>query len=83
MLFELDSRSTVPIYGQLTACVRRAIGAGTLTPGSKLPPTRQVARELEVNRNTVLRAYCALRDEGLLSYGRVAERSSPGARSRP
>lgn len=66
MLFELDSRSTVPIYGQLTACVRRAIGAGTLTPGSKLPPARQVARELEVNRHTVQRAYCELRDEGLL-----------------
>jgi DNA-binding transcriptional regulator YhcF (GntR family) len=66
MLFELDSRSTVPIYGQLTACVRRAIGTGALTPGSKLPPARQLARELKVNRHTVIRAYSELRDEGLL-----------------
>ena len=66
MLFELDPRSTVPIYGQLTACVRRAIGTGTLTPGSKLPPARQLARELKVNRHTVIRAYGELRDEGLL-----------------
>ncbi len=66
MLFEIDTLSSVPIYGQIAACVRRAIAAGTLGPGVRLPPSREVARELEVNMHTVQRAYCELRDEGLL-----------------
>lgn len=66
MLFEIDARSAVPIYGQIAACVRRAIAAGTLKPGSKLPPSRQVAKALEVNMHTVQHAYGQLRDEGLL-----------------
>ena len=66
MLFEIDTRSPVPIYNQIAACVRRAIVAGTLRPGAKLPPSRDLARELDVNMHTVQRAYEQLRDEGLL-----------------
>jgi len=66
MLFEIDTLSSAPIYGQIAACVRRAIARGTLKPGSKLPTSRDLARELEVNMHTVQRAYCQLRDEGLL-----------------
>ena len=66
MLFEIDTRSPVPIYTQIAACVRRAIVAGTLEPGAKLPPLRDLARELDVNMHTVQRAYGQLRDEGLL-----------------
>jgi GntR family transcriptional regulator len=66
MLFEIDTRSQVPIYAQIAACVRRAIAAGTVKPGSKLPPSRDLARELDVNMHTVQRAYGELRDEGLL-----------------
>jgi GntR family transcriptional regulator len=66
MLFEIDTLNPTPIYSQIAACVRRAIAAGTLVPGMKLPPSRQLARELEVNMHTVQRAYCELRDGGLL-----------------
>ena len=74
MLFEIDTRSSTPIYGQIAASVRRAIAAGTLKPGAKLPPSRDLARELDVNMHTVQRAYCQLRDEGLveLRQGRGA-----------
>jgi len=66
MLFEIDTRSPVPIYTQIAACVRRAIAHGTLKTGEKLPASRDLARELEVNMHTVQRAYGQLRDEGLL-----------------
>jgi GntR family transcriptional regulator len=86
MLFEIDTRSSAPIYGQIAACVRRAMAGGTLKPGSKLPPSRDLARELDVNMHTVQRAYCQLRDEGLveLRQGRGAivasGRVAPSAR---
>jgi GntR family transcriptional regulator len=66
MLFQIDTLSSAPIYGQIAAAVRRAIAGGTLKPGSKLPPSRDLAQELDVNMHTVQRAYCQLRDEGLL-----------------
>jgi GntR family transcriptional regulator len=66
MLFEIDTLSSVPIYAQIAASVRRAIAGGAIKPGSKLPPSRDLARELDVNMHTVQRAYCQLRDEGLL-----------------
>ena len=70
MFFEIDTRSSVTIYAQIAACVRRAIVAGTLRPGAKLPPLRDLARELDVNMHTVQRAYGQLRDEGLLELRR-------------
>ncbi len=66
MLFEVDPRSPVPIYSQIASCVRRALADGTLVPGARLPASRDLARELDVNMHTVQRAYGQLRDEGLL-----------------
>jgi DNA-binding transcriptional regulator YhcF (GntR family) len=86
MLFEIDTRSATPIYGQIAASVRRAIATGAIKPGSKLPPSRDLARELDVNMHTVQRAYGQLRDEGLveLRQGRGATvasgRIAPSAR---
>jgi DNA-binding transcriptional regulator YhcF (GntR family) len=50
--------------------IRRAIAEGEAKPGERLPPARDLAAELEVNRNTVLRALRQLRDEGLLEFRR-------------
>ena len=43
---------------------------GEATAGERLPPARDLAAELGVNTNTVLRALRALRDEGLLEFRR-------------
>src|SRR5436305_10314945 len=51
------------IYRQL----RAAIVAGRLARGDRLPPTRELARRLDVSRNTVGLAYEWLVAEGLLS----------------
>lgn len=58
------------LHEQVAAEIRRAIAEGEAEPGERLPPARDLAAELEVNRNTVLRALRLLRDEGLLDFKR-------------
>ncbi|HKN93621.1 MAG TPA: GntR family transcriptional regulator [Thermoleophilaceae bacterium] len=58
------------LHEQVAAQIRRAIADGEATPGDRLPPARDLAAVLGVNRNTVLRALRALRDEGLVDFTR-------------
>lgn len=70
----------LPLHERVTAALRRALAEGQVAVGGLLPPARDVAAALDVHPNTVLRAYRALRDEGLvdLRAGRGA-RVLPGA----
>src|SRR6516164_11782962 len=56
--------SKTPIYGQLYEWFRRAIFAGQLRPGQRVPSTRSLATELKVSRIPVLNAYEQLLAEG-------------------
>jgi GntR family transcriptional regulator len=64
--FRLDLRSGVPLYRQLIDQVQAAIAAGLLVPGDQLPTVRQVAVDLEINPNTVMRAYREMEIRGIL-----------------
>jgi GntR family transcriptional regulator len=64
--FRLDARSGVPVYRQLIDQVQGGIATGTLLPGDQLPTVRQVAVDLAINPNTVLRAYRELEIRGVL-----------------
>src|SRR5690242_8824149 len=64
--FRLDARSGVPVYRQLIDQVQGALATGALRPGDQLPTVRQVAVDLAVNPNTVLRAYRELEIRGVL-----------------
>jgi DNA-binding transcriptional regulator YhcF (GntR family) len=64
--FRLDLRSGVPVYRQIIDQVRAGVASGTLTAGDQLPTVRQLAVDLAINPNTVLRAYRALELGGLL-----------------
>ncbi len=55
--FRLENSSGVPVYRQIIDQVLTAISTGTLTSGAQLPTVRQVAVDLEINPNTVVRAY--------------------------
>src|SRR6266566_10113939 len=66
----VDHRDPAPLHEQVAAEIRRAIAEGQAAPGERLPPARDLAAVLEVNRNTVLRALRLLRDEGLLEFRR-------------
>ncbi|HLV87540.1 MAG TPA: GntR family transcriptional regulator [Candidatus Sulfotelmatobacter sp.] len=64
--FALDLRSGVPVYRQLIDQVRAGLASGSLAAGDQLPTVRQLAVDLEINPNTVLRAYRELELGGLL-----------------
>jgi GntR family transcriptional regulator len=64
--FRLDLHSGVPIYRQLVDQVMGGIAAGALTAGDQLPTVRQVAVDLAINPNTVVRAYRELEIRGAL-----------------
>ena len=66
MTFILESKSGIPIYRQIIEQVKYAITSGDLKPGDQLPTVRQLAVELSINLNTVIRAYRELEMEGVL-----------------
>ena len=57
----------MPIYVQIRDQVLRAIGAGVVRPGEKMPTMRQVAVALRVDLNTVRHAYDALARIGAIT----------------
>ncbi|HIW60899.1 MAG TPA: GntR family transcriptional regulator [Candidatus Stackebrandtia excrementipullorum] len=70
MLLYLDAADPSPLHEQLVGGIRRAIAEGRCRPGDRLPPAKDLAEQLDVNANTVLRALRQLRDEGLLEFRR-------------
>lgn len=69
-IVKVDRQDPTELYEQVAAEIRRAIADGEAKSGERLPPARDLAAELEVNTNTVLRALRELRDEGLLEFRR-------------
>jgi GntR family transcriptional regulator/MocR family aminotransferase len=63
--FRVDAESDVPVYRQIVDAVREAIRSRRLESGTRLPPTREFARQLGVNRNTVVSAYDELIASGI------------------
>jgi len=62
----LDSRSTTPLHRQIYFEIRSAILDGRLRPGSRLPASRALARDLSISRNTVTTAFDQLIAEGYI-----------------
>lgn len=58
--------ATGPKYKAVADRIRKAIQAGDLAAGDKLPPVRELAYQLEITPGTVARAYTVLTDEGVL-----------------
>lgn len=56
----------MPVYRQLIDQVQAGLASGTLAAGDQLPTVRQVAVDLAINPNTVLRAYRELEIRGTL-----------------
>src|SRR5579864_7689236 len=56
----------MPIARQIADQIRTLCAGGTLRPGDRLPSVRQLAKDLAVNQNTILRVYERLTAEGLL-----------------
>lgn len=65
--FKLDARSGVPVYRQIIDQVLGGIAAGSLKAGDQLPTVRQLAVDLAINPNTVVRAYRELEIREILA----------------
>ena len=63
--FRLDGSSGVPPYLQLVHQVRQSLVLGYLREGDRLPTVKEVAGDLALNPNTVVKAYRQLEHEGL------------------
>ena len=66
LAFRLDLASGVPVYRQIIDQVQGSIASGSLATGDQLPTVRQVAVDLAINPNTVLRAYRELEIRGVI-----------------
>ena len=66
MVLSIDAKSGVPYYRQIIEQVKFAVARGDLKPGDQLPTVRQLAVDISINPNTVIRAYRELEFEGLL-----------------
>ncbi|TVT11125.1 GntR family transcriptional regulator [Amycolatopsis bartoniae] len=78
----VDTASGVAPWRQVRDQIVRLAQAGTLRPGTRLPPIRQLARDLGLAAGTVARAYRELETEGWVSTGGargtvIAEPASP------
>src|SRR5713226_2508185 len=62
--FQLDLRSGVPVYRQI---IDQAVVSGACRGGEQLPTVRQMAVDLAINPNTVVRAYRELEIRGILT----------------
>ncbi|MBI2331820.1 MAG: PLP-dependent aminotransferase family protein [Chloroflexi bacterium] len=66
MRIPLDHKSNIPLYQQIESYLRKSILSGTLPAETRLPASRQLARDLGVNRTTVENAYSVLEADGLV-----------------
>jgi GntR family transcriptional regulator len=64
--YSIDRKSGVPFYRQIIELVKYGIARGVLSPGDQLPTVRQLAADLALNPNTVIRAYREMEIEGVL-----------------
>lgn len=72
MRITIDVDATAPVFAQLIEQIRGAVQSGELKPGSPLPAIRQLAVDLQINPNTVAKAYALLeRDAVIETRGRA------------
>lgn len=67
MNISVDKESSIPIYRQIEAAIKKRVLGGELPYGWKLPSERRLAAIIGVHRNTVIKAYKLLVDQELIS----------------
>ena len=74
---KIDRSDSTLVFEQVAAEIRRAILEGEAKPGERLPPAKDLAAELGVNTNTVLRALRLLRQVMAIYAGEKGSASGP------
>ncbi len=71
MILQVDPGSPIPPYEQLRTQITTMVATGVLAQGARLPPIRQLARDLGVATATIARAFRELeRDQIITARGR-------------
>ena len=66
MFIEIDASLSQPLFEQIAMQMKFAIAAGTVRVNEMIPSVRDLARQLAVNPNTIVRAYRLLQEEAIL-----------------
>ena len=66
MRFFINLGSGVPYYRQIILQIEKGLAGGVIQPGMQLPTVREVALDLQINPNTVARAYRELEAKGII-----------------
>jgi DNA-binding transcriptional regulator YhcF (GntR family) len=64
---EIQEKSSVPLYHQIATGIRGGILFGKLEKGARLPSIRELAESLDVNPETVIKAYAELETDRLVT----------------
>ena len=70
MILQLDPDSPVPPYEQLRSQITTMVATGVLPQGARLPPIRQLARDLGVATATIARVFRELERDQITTRGR-------------
>ena len=70
MFLTTDPRDVRPVYVQIAEQIVAQIKSGDIADGERLPSAVELAKSLDLNRNTVLQAYRHVREQGYLDLRR-------------
>jgi len=62
----IELRSPLPVYEQIKMGIKEAVMTGQFQRDSQIPSIRELAKDIQVNPNTVARAYRELEREGMI-----------------
>jgi len=62
----INTSDSLPLFAQLIEQIKKAVLSGELSSGSALPSIRQLANDLELNHNTVAKAYRILERDAVI-----------------
>jgi GntR family transcriptional regulator len=84
VIVHIDPASPVPPFEQIRVQVTSMVRVGVLAPGTRLPPIRQLAKDLGLAGGTVARAYRELESDGVVAtHGRHGTVVEPARGQRP
>ena len=66
MRIQIDTNLSRPLFKQLMDQIKKAVMDGLLKPDDPLPSIRQLANDLELNHNTVAKAYRLLERDSVI-----------------
>jgi GntR family transcriptional regulator len=66
MRIQIDNNLSTPLFKQLMDQIKKTVMDGILKPGDPLPSIRQLANDLELNHNTVAKAYRLLERDSVI-----------------